>query len=180
MWSGGASTRGDRSSARVRRAVQAPATTMCARVPARMPRRHDEAGQSAVEFALVLPVIILLVAIAFNGWSALQSSIRLTTAARAGAIAAANDLGPPNNMSTATALADATTAINNEEGVSGVYQHTNAAADNYVSLSTSTDTLAGTGVTIKVVTVTITHRVTAWVPVVSLPQLSARATARYA
>jgi Flp pilus assembly protein TadG len=160
------------------------ATVPCAshRLPGdtgRVACRRDEAGQSAVEFALVLPVIILLVAVAFNGWSALQSSIRLATAARAGAIAAANDLGPPNNKSTATALADATTAINNEEGVAVVYQHTNAAANNYVSLSTSTDTLSGTGVTINVVTINIAHQMTAWVPVVSIPQLSTRATARY-
>jgi len=142
-------------------------------------RPADETGQSAVEFALVLPVIILLVAVAFDGWSMLQSSIRLTAAARAGAIAAANDLGPPNNKSTATALADATTAVNNEEGVTGVYQHTNAGATNYVSLSTSADNLSGTGVTINVVTIKITFQVPAWVPVVSIPQSSAKASARY-
>ncbi len=48
-----------------------------------------------------------------------------------------------------------------------------------MSLSTSTDTLGGTGVTINVVTIKISHQVTAWVPVVSLPQLSTKATARY-
>jgi Flp pilus assembly protein TadG len=140
---------------------------------------RGERGTAVVEFALVVPLIMMLVGIAFNGWSALQSSIRLTTAARAGAIAAANDLGPPNNKTTSTALTDATTAINNEEGVTNVYQHTNAAANNYVSLSISTDTLSGTGVTINVVTIQIMHQVTAWVPVASLPPLNAKATARY-
>ncbi len=111
-WSGGAGARGEEGLTTDRPAIVEPARPVRGRV-ALVRRGDDEDGQSAVEFALILPVIVLLVAIAFNGWSALQSSIRLTSAARAGAIAAANDLGAPNNKSTSTALADATTAINN-------------------------------------------------------------------
>ena len=141
-------------------------------------RCRGESGQSIAEMALVAPILVILSGIAFNGWSALQSSIRLTTAARSGAISAANDLA---NSKPTLALTDATTAINLEEGVTNVYQSTNAAADNYVSMSPvpTSDALGGTGVTIFVVTIKISHLVSAWVPVFQNIHMTAAATARY-
>jgi Flp pilus assembly protein TadG len=135
-----------------------------------------------VEMALVMPILVILTGIAFNGWSAMQASIRLTAAVRAGTIAAANDLAAPNNTSSAVALAAATLAINQEEGVVNVYQSSNPAADNYVTISAvpTTDSLNGTGVTISVVTIKIAHLVTAWVPVLQSIHVTTTATARYA
>ena len=63
--------------------------------------------------------MILLLGVAFNGWNGMQESIRLTSAARAGAIVAANDLTSTSShpaMTQDQALDDATTAINAEEG----------------------------------------------------------------
>jgi len=127
--------------------------------------------------AVVLPLLVLLMGIAFTGWSAMQSSIRLTTAARAGAIKAANDLQAGKQAS--TAWNDATTAVNLEEGVSNIYQNTNSHADDYVNMSETTDTLNGTGVTIKVVQITISQSIVAVIPVVSSLSVNTDATARY-
>ncbi len=82
-------------------------------------RCHDETGTALVELALVIPLVMLLLGAAFNGWNGMQESIRLTSAARAGAIVAANDLTASSShpaMTQSQALADATTAINAEEG----------------------------------------------------------------
>jgi len=138
--------------------------------------------------ALLLPLILLLVAIAFTGWSALQQTISLTSAARAGAIKAANDLAqagqgpgtcPVGSGATATAWQDATNAINSEEGTS-VYQCSNSGADDYVTLTTTTDSLNGTLSTpMSLVTITLSHNVGAWIPVVSNLHVTATATGRY-
>jgi Flp pilus assembly protein TadG len=146
-------------------------------------RRHDETGTAIVELALVVPLVILLLGIAFNGWNAMQSSIRLTSAARAGAIVAANDLTNSSthpSLSTGVALTDATNAINNEEGSTNpaIYQSSDSSANDYVSLSESTQTVSG-GISMSVVTITISHSSVSFVPFVGSFPVTTHATARY-
>ena len=136
-------------------------------------RRHDETGTALVELALVIPLVVLLLGAAFNGWNGMQETIRLTSAARAGAILAASDL----TSNPGQALADATTAINAEEGVTNVYQSGDSGANNYVSMATQTDTISA--LTIKVVTVTISHASVSFVPFVGSFPVTTHATARY-
>jgi Flp pilus assembly protein TadG len=136
--------------------------------------RLGEAGQAMVEFVVILPLVVLLFGVAFTGWQGMQSSIRLTTAARAAAIVAAHDLKSGGN-----ALDDATSAVNQEEGVTNVYQDTASNADNYVSMSVATDTLNSAGLTIDVVKISITHIVLPLVPGVWKLSVTSSATARY-
>ncbi|HUI04448.1 MAG TPA: TadE/TadG family type IV pilus assembly protein [Acidimicrobiales bacterium] len=140
-------------------------------------RGRDEGGQAIVELALALPILALLLGVAFNGWNGMQLSVRLTSAARAGAIQAANDLGT-NPTDTQTAWNDAVTAVNEEEGVNTLYQNVNAAANDYVTLSTSTESVSG-GITMHVVTITIRETTSSLVPVVASFPVTAHATARY-
>ena len=152
-------------------------------------RRRDETGQALVEFALVLPLIILIMGVAFNGWNGMQQAVRLTSAARAGAIIAANDLAtdvapdptqPPTQTEIDSALTDATTAVNQEEGVSGVYQSGNPSWSNYVSIATqnvpisSTPTLA-----INTVTITISPASVTLIPFVGHISVTTHAVARF-
>jgi Flp pilus assembly protein TadG len=139
--------------------------------------RHDEAGTALVELALVIPLVMLLLGAAFNGWNGMQESIRLTSAARAGAIVAANDLTTKPGA-VAQAATDATTAINSEEGTPGLYQSGNSGANNYVSVSTQSDTISS-NITINVVTVTISHASVSFVPFVGSFPVSTHATARF-
>ena len=136
--------------------------------------RLGEAGQAMVEFVVLLPLVVLLFGVAFTGWQGMQTSIRLTTAARAGAIVAANDLKSGGN-----ALDDATLAVNQEEGVTNVYQDTSPSSDNYVSMSVTTDTLGSAGLTIDVVKISIAHTVLPLVPGVWKLSVTSSATARY-
>ena len=138
-------------------------------------RRRSETGQALVEFVVILPLMVLLLGGGFTAWEGMQRSIRLTTAARAGAIVAANDL----QSGTGNAWSDATLAVNQEEGVTNVYQNTSSSAADYVNMAQSTDTLDGTGLTIHVVTITITHTVIPLVSGVWKVPVSASATARY-
>ena len=148
----------------------------------------DEKGQALVEFALVLPLVILLVAVAFNGWNGIQLAVRLTSAARAGAVQAANDLGadvtahpgtPPTALEFQNAWDAATSAVNQEEGVTGVYQDKFPNQADYVNMPAPyTQSLNGVG-TVGVVTVTITQASVTLVPVVGNFSVSAHAAARY-
>lgn len=145
-------------------------------------RRCDESGQALVELVIVLPLVALLLGVAFNGWSGMQLSQRLTSAARAGAIQAANELGGPNPPPTQTILNDATNAVNKEEGVSGVYQSGDSTADDYVSMTTSGETISaanGGTLNINVVTITISKRSSSLIPFVGTFPVTAHATARY-
>jgi len=128
-----------------------------------------------VEFVVILPLVVLLFGVAFTGWQGMQSSIRLTTAARAAAIVAANDL----QTAKGNALDDATLAVNQEEGVTNVYQDTSSTADNYVSMSVSADTLSSAGLTIDVVKISVAHTVLPLVPGVWKLSVTSSATARY-
>ena len=145
-------------------------------------RFHDESGTALVELALVLPLVVLLLGAAFNGWNGMQHTIRLTSAARAGAIVAANDLTTtPSHPATTQdqALADATTAINAEEGATAIYQSIDSSANNYVSIAlTPNETISGP-VTISVVTITISHASVSFVPFVGSFPVTTHATARY-
>ncbi len=133
-----------------------------------------ESGQALVELAILLPVVAVLLGVTFNGWDAMQQSIRLTTAARAAAIAAAHDMSAGKASSAAT---DAVAAVNSEES-SSAYQSGNPAADDYVATSTGTETTSA-GVTISVVRVTISHASVTLVPVVWALHVNTTATARY-
>lgn len=129
----------------------------------------------------MLPLVILLLGIAFNGWNAMQESIRLTSVARAGAIVAAQDLSGPNGSNTRTVLDDATNAVNEEEfgpGVPGIYQDDDSSANNYVSMSPPT-TQNANGLTIKVVTITISQSSASFVPFVGSFPVTTHATASY-
>jgi len=139
-------------------------------------RRRDETGQALVEFALVIPVIVLLMGTAFNGWNAMQLSLRLTSAARAGAIVAANDLAA-NAAQVGPALTAATAAVNQEEATN-VYQSCTSGND-CVSLAQTTQTTPS-GATINVVTITIAQGSVPLVPFLGNIAVTAHATARYA
>jgi Flp pilus assembly protein TadG len=144
-------------------------------------RCRDESGQALVEFALVLPLVILIVAVAFNGWDGMQKTIRLTSAARAGAIVAASDLAAGDSQQ--TAWNDAVTAINAEEGDTSVavYQNTNSSQPNYVNIATPQQTLSSgaTTVIVKVVTITVSPSSVTLVPYVGHISVTTHATARY-
>lgn len=137
---------------------------------------RDESGQALIEFVLVLPVVALIMGVAFNGWNAMQLDIRLTSVARAGAIQAVNDLATGDSQQ--TAWNDATTAVNAEEGDTTTYQNTNASAPNYVGMTTTAETTA-TGIVIHTVTVTISQTSATLVPLVRNLSVNAKATARY-
>jgi len=143
--------------------------------------RRDEGGQALIELVVVLPLVALLLGVAFNGWSGMQLAVRLTSAARAGAIQAANELG--RSTPTPTVLADATNAVNAEEGVSNVYQSSDSAANDYVSMSTKSETVAtgagGATITMNVVTITISQRSGSLVPFVGTFPVTVHASARY-
>jgi Flp pilus assembly protein TadG len=138
---------------------------------------RDETGTALVEFALVLPLLALLTGVAFNGWNGMQLDIGLTSAARAGVIQAANDLASDPTQ-TQAAQTDATTAVNAEQGDTNVYQDTDQSANNYVGMSETTETV-DTGVTINVVTITISQVSETLVPFVGSFHVSVDASARY-
>jgi Flp pilus assembly protein TadG len=137
-------------------------------------RRRDEEGQALVEFALVLHLIALLMAVAFNGWSGVQLALRLTSAARAGAIAAAPDL----SHGAGEPLADATSAVNQEED-STIYQSANAADDDYVSMTTDPNQTTSSGEIISVVTISISQASATLIPFVGNFTVTTHATAEY-
>lgn len=79
--------------------------------------RPRSRGQAITEFALVLPIAILLLAVAATGGQMLVTAIGLTQAARAGAIAAASDYGAGDSVAQQTT--DARTATYDEQGGAG-------------------------------------------------------------
>jgi Flp pilus assembly protein TadG len=128
-------------------------------------------GQALVEMALVLPVMALLLGVAYTASDAMHSTIGLTSAARAGAIVAANDLR--NSMSSTQALTDATSTVNAEENVN-IYQSGGGCTDNCVTLAQPT----GGSSSINLVQITITHSVTSALPLLSGIKVSTQAAAR--
>jgi hypothetical protein len=115
------------------------------------------------------------VGIAFNGWDAMQVSIRLTSAARAGAIAAANAIALGQSSA---AQGDAINAINQEEGGGGTFQ-ANPSRPNYVNVVTNSSEPLSNGGTIGTVTVTITPSSITLIPFIQQISVATHATARY-
>jgi len=151
---------------------------------------HDESGQSLVEMALVLPVVALIMAVAFNAWSGMQTDVRLTSAARAGVIVAANNLASDNTTTPSgaqqqAALNAATAAINAEEGTTGVYQDGSSCTNDCVTMSPpASDVITAAtpttpGLTIYVVTITITQTSGTLIPLVHDLTVTGTATARF-
>ena len=134
-------------------------------------------------------VVILLMSVGFNGWNGIQLDVRLTSAARAGALQAASDLAadmrlnpaqPPTLAQINAALDDATAAINAEEN-STIYQHVDPTKD-YVTILPSHNDVTAPGertITINVVTITISQASVALVPVVGNISVTAHAAAEY-
>jgi Flp pilus assembly protein TadG len=148
-------------------------------------RRRDEGGQALVEFALVLPLIVLLMAVAFNGWNGIQLDLRLTSAARAGAIEAANDLAQAVATSgtlpaavTQAVQIDVTNTINNEENTN-IYQYSQAQMPNYVSIAAPQAESVSGGGAIYVVNVTISNVSVTLIPIAGNISVTVHATARY-
>jgi len=139
-------------------------------------RAHDESGQAIIEFVLVLPVVALLLGVAFNGWNSMDLSVQLTSAARAGAIQAANDLGGGETQQ--QAWNDATAAVNAEQGQTTLYQNTDPSAGDYVNMTTQSETTTD-GTTMQTVKVVVTTTPVALVPFVHSLSVTASATARY-
>jgi Flp pilus assembly protein TadG len=137
--------------------------------------KSTKRGQSLVEMALVMPLLVLILAMAYTGWDATQQAIGLATAARAGAIMAENDLR--HGQSQAQALTDATSAINAEEGGGSVYSSGGGCTTNCVTLATSTGTRFGSQ--LQLVTITVTHRVAPDIPVLSGITVVGHATGAY-
>jgi len=145
-------------------------------------RGRDQRGVAIVETALLMPLLLILLGVAFTGWDAMHQSVQLTSAARAGALKAASDLDaqnaicdPPNNKPSPAQMAnaknDAITAINTEE---------NSAAFNTNNVSVSCSASTIDGISASFVTVTITQPVQTFVPLVPGFTLTTHATARFA
>ncbi len=81
-----------------------------------------------VEFALVLPIAVMILALAATGGQMLMTDISLTQAARAGANSAAQAYGnsPPASITVQTT--DATVAAQDEQGGAGSIQCSGAPA----------------------------------------------------
>jgi Flp pilus assembly protein TadG len=141
-------------------------------------RAAGESGQAIVEFCLALPLVALLLGVGFNGWNSMDLSVQLTSAARAGAIQAANDLGT-NPTATQKAADDATAAVNAEQGTTNVYQDTDPSAGDYVSVTEPPTQTTTAGTNLNVVVVTITTTPVALVPFIHSLSITASATARY-
>lgn len=128
-------------------------------------------GQATVEFALVLPVAVAILALVATGGQMLVSAIDLTQAARAGAQAVQGDLQQGDG--TAQQLSDARTAIAQELGVGSLSCGGRGTSGKCVTL-TSPGT-SGPGQTLA--TVTVWRSVDTFIPVFgSVMTVSATAT----
>lgn len=138
-------------------------------------------GQAMVEMSLILPVVLLLLGVAWTASDAMHNSIGLTSAARAGAIIAAGDLTlDSSSAGRTTALNAATAAVNAEEGTSGPPAlYTTDDGSSLCPLNCVTLTYPTNSSSINLAQITITHSVLSGVPLVSSIDISAHATARY-
>jgi Flp pilus assembly protein TadG len=136
--------------------------------------RKDQRGQSMVEFALVFPLFMTILAVGIVASQFLSSVIGLNGAARAGAIAAANDIHAGTSYT--QELTDATNAVSAEEGCTscytGVTDSTTCPAN---CVWITHDSGAQLGRSIE--TVHILHKVVPWVGLVKGISVQAQAGA---
>lgn len=124
-----------------------------------------------VEFALVLPVAVVILALIATGGQMLMGSIDLTQAARAGAQAVQGDL--QQGKSASQQLQDARTAVEGELGVASLSCGGRGAQGKCVTVATPAN--PGPGQTLA--TVTVWRSVDSFLPVFgSTWTISARAT----
>ncbi len=126
----------------------------------------------------MLPVAVLILALAATGGEMLMTDISLTQAARAGAIAAAQDAAatPPDPISTQTT--DARTAANNEQGGAGSIQCSGGGVPGCVKVVDMT--APGPGLendVVSLVKVQVWETVTPYVPIFGSITIQAEATA---
>ncbi len=127
-------------------------------------RRHQAGGQSLVEFAISLPVLCLLLAVAYVGWQAVHTVIALNGAARAGAVTAANDVR--KGLSTAQETTDVTSAVNAEQG-SGSFTSVTYGTSCSASCVSLRHALPGTRTSVAMEVVTVQSKVVSGVPLLS-------------
>ena len=132
------------------------------------PRVQARRGQALVEFSLVFPVFLVMLAVAFDGWNVLNSAVALTGAARAGAIVAREDVDAGKSL--AVAGLDATAAVNAAEGVPSTWKDT-ACGTHCVTTSVVTGALSGS----KIVEVVVTQGVIPGLPIFPALTVSAQA-----
>ncbi len=143
------------------------------RVAARPRSRCRRArGQSLVEFAISLPVLLLLLALAYVGWQAVHTVIALDGAARAGAIAAANDIRKGD--STIQEGTDVTSAVNAEEGSTAFTAVTYGTTCTASCVALRHD-VPGTHTSVNMEVVTVEARILSGIPIFSNFVVSAQA-----
>ncbi len=133
--------------------------------------RGRSRGQAMVEFALVLPIAVVILALVATGGQMLMAAIDLTQAARAGAQAVQGDLqqGDPASQQ----LADARSAVEGELGVTSLNCGGKGASGQCVTVTTPAT--SGPGQTLA--TVTVWRSVDSFLPVFgSTWTISAQAT----
>jgi Flp pilus assembly protein TadG len=161
-------------------------------------RRQARGGQSLVEFAIVLPLMLLLVGGAYTMWTGLHSAIGVTSAARAGALTAANQLattkvqpatgpGAPYTWAQLNAvLVSAVASVSAEDGVVTYHpgpcavgvepcRPTPCAVGQACVSITSTNVPTDNGTYLPVVTVSVSQSIAPQVPVMT--QYTLRASA---
>ncbi|MGH7640816.1 MAG: TadE/TadG family type IV pilus assembly protein [Candidatus Dormibacteria bacterium] len=133
--------------------------------PTRRRRFGGRAGQAVTEFALVLPIAVLILGLAATGGQMLAESITLTQAARSAALAAANDYAAGNFSDE---VHDATVAAQDEQGGSAFTcpGHNCVSVNNLSGVNYPGQTMA---------VVVITQSIDPFIPIV--PQITVTGTA---
>ena len=141
-------------------------------------RRQARGGQSLVEFAIVLPLMLLLVGGAYTMWTGLHSAIGVTSAARAGALTAAYQLqtnktqpapGPGAPYTAAqlgAVLGNVASAVTAEDGVLTYQAAPCSAGQACVSIG-SANVATGGGTYLPVVTVSVIESIAPKVPMMT-------------
>ncbi|MHB8393612.1 MAG: TadE family protein [Candidatus Dormibacteria bacterium] len=135
-------------------------TSVPAPASARHRRNQCQRGQSITEFALVLPVAILVLALAATGGQMLMAGIDLTQAARAGAVAAQASYNGHVTGSGETYAACAATL--QEMGVSA---STCPAAGGTPPIQVAVTNTPDSATGVPTITVTATQQIDAFLPI---------------
>ena len=127
-----------------------------------------------VEVAVIMPFFLFLLVGGFSLWEGLHGSVNLTSAARAGALVASNDLRA-NPAAIGLAATDATAAVNAEEQTNIYHPSGGACPNNCVTVTKINGALSGT----TEVVVTVQTTVASALPGLPALNVQARATASY-